>query len=92
MLMVAIGLQWADAMTFAVIASVTADMSGELSPVVPYLGVGGVLAVKAILLATVATLTYHRRFGYRVVLYWASAVGAVGFVANSLYMLGASAR
>ena len=86
MVALAVTLQWADAMTFAAIAAVGTSMSGELSPAVPVLGVGGTLLAKA---AVMAALVATRRLrGHRLLIAWAAALGLVGFATNAAWMLG----
>lgn len=86
MIALAVTLQWADAMTFAVVAAVGTSMDAELSPAVHSIGIGPTLLLKAVFMAAlVATRNLH---GHRVLVVWAAALGAFGFLTNAVYMLG----
>lgn len=86
MVLAAVVAQWADAVTFAAIAAVTADLSGEVSPVVAIAGPGVALLAKAGVMAALVALQGVR--GHRILAGWAAALGAIGTATNVWYMIG----
>ena len=90
MIALAITLQWADAVTFALIAGALPGLvaSGELSPALPVLGVGGTLLAKAAVMFTVLLVCRRRLRGSRLLVAWTAALGAVGFATNAWFMIG----
>jgi hypothetical protein len=84
----AVTLQWADAMTFAVIAAVLPNAPGELNPLP--LGVGGTLLVKAALMLAVVLIARRHLRGSRLLLAWTALIGGIGFVTNAAFMIGAT--
>jgi hypothetical protein len=88
MTLAAVALQWADAMTFAVIVSAGNDLSGEVSPLPGAIGVGPTLLVKALLMGAVAVASYRRMVWSRALVAWTAAFGALGFLTNTAFLAG----